>query len=80
MTNKAVNDDRGQPIQSGNLVIATSYGGRVPKAVASERGRVVGFTKKGQVKVQFFFEVYDENLSFRSIPPEWLRVLADSSL
>lgn len=71
-------DDRKQAINEGDKVIVTAYGGRVPRIIAGEDGRVVGFTRRNQVKIQFFFEVYDDVFPYRSIPPEYLRVLSES--
>lgn len=72
-----LNDDKGNVIQEGDTVLTTAYGGSVPRWLASETGRVVGFTRQGRVKVQFHVEVYDEKLLHRSVPPSYLRVVPE---
>lgn len=70
-------DDKNVAIKDGDRVMTTCYGGRIPKWLSRTPGRVVGFTRRGQVKVKFIAEVYDEEFPYRSVPPSYLRVIPE---
>lgn len=72
---EALKDDKGKAIAEGDTVMTTAYGGSVPLWLSSHRGQVVGFTRRGRVKVQFHIEAYDDALPYRSVPPHYLRVV-----